>query len=235
MSGSKYSFSLTTFSPSGELVQIKHALAAITAGATSLGIKATNGVVLATEKKMPSTLVDETSISKIQLLTDEFGITYSGMGPDFRVLTRMARKDTQVYYRTYQESIPCSQLVRETATTMQEFTQQGGVRPFGVSLLMAGYDANGPQLYQVDPSGSYFGWKASAIGKNMINAKTFLETRYSEDMELEDAIHTAILTLKEGFDGQIAANNIEIGIVGEDRKFRILTTAEVSDYLSEVE
>jgi 20S proteasome subunit alpha 2 len=54
-------------------------------------------------------------------------------------------------------------------------------------------------------------------------------------MELEDAIHTAILTLKEGFDGQIAANNIEIGIVGEDRKFRILTTAEVSDYLSEVE
>ena len=98
MSGSKYSFSLTTFSPSGELVQIKHALAAITAGATSLGIKATNGVVLATEKKMPSTLVDETSISKIQLLTDEIGITYSGMGPDFRVLTRMARKDTQVYY-----------------------------------------------------------------------------------------------------------------------------------------
>ena len=172
MSGSKYSFSLTTFSPSGELVQIKHALAAITAGATSLGIKATNGVVLATEKKMPSTLVEETSISKIQLLTDEIGITYSGMGPDFRVLTRMARKDTQVYYRTYQESIPCSQLVRETATTMQEFTQQGGVRPFGVSLLMAGYDANGPQLYQVDPSGSYFGWKASAIGKNMINAKT---------------------------------------------------------------
>jgi 20S proteasome subunit alpha 2 len=147
----------------------------------------------------------------------------------------MARKDTQVYYRTYQESIPCSQLVREIATTMQEFTQQGGVRPFGVSLLMAGYDANGPQLYQVDPSGSYFGWKASAIGKNMINAKTFLEKRYSEDMELEDAIHTAILTLKEGFDGQIAANNIEIGIVGEDRKFRILTTAEVSDYLSEVE
>ena len=86
MSGSKYSFSLTTFSPSGELVQIKHALAAITAGATSLGIKATNGVVLATEKKMPSTLVDETSISKIQLLTDEIGITYSGMGPDLSLI-----------------------------------------------------------------------------------------------------------------------------------------------------
>jgi len=75
------------------------------------------------------------------------------------------------------------------------------VRPFGVSLMMAGYDENGPQLYQVDPSGSYFAWKASAIGKNMVNAKAFLEKRYSEDMELEDAIHTALLTLKEGFEG----------------------------------
>ena len=131
--------------------------------------------------------------------------------------------------------MPVSQMVRETATVMQEFTQSGGVRPFGVSLLVAGYDAHGPQLYQVDPSGSYFAWKASAIGKNMINAKTFLEKRYSEEMELEDAIHTALLTLKEGFEGQISSDNIEIGIIGDDMKFKVLTTSEVSDYLDEVE
>eukprot|EP00951_Prasinocladus_malaysianus_P049437 scaffold669866_cov43-Prasinocladus_malaysianus.AAC.1 len=100
---------------------------------------------------------------------------------------------------------------------------------------MAGYDDNGPQLYQIDPSGSYFAWKASAIGKNMVNAKTFLEKRYSEDMELEDAVHTALLTLKEGFEGQISGENIEVAILGEDRKFRVLTPAEVSDYLEEVE
>ena len=100
---------------------------------------------------------------------------------------------------------------------------------------MAGFDDAGPSLFQVDPSGSYFAWKASAIGKNMVNAKTFLEKRYSDDMELEDAIHTAILTLKEGFDGQISAENIEIGVIGTDRIFRILTAAEVADYLEEVE
>jgi 20S proteasome subunit alpha 2 len=83
---------------------------------------------------------------------------------------------------------------------MQEFTQSGGVRPFGVSLMVAGYDDNGPQLYQVDPSGAFFGWKASAIGKNYVNSKTFLEKRYSDDIEIEDAIHTAILTLKESFE-----------------------------------
>lgn len=60
--------------------------------------------------------------------------------------------------------------------------ETGGVRPFGVSLLMAGYDDNGPQLYQIDPSGSYFAWKASAIGKNMTNAKAFLEKRYSDEV-----------------------------------------------------
>lgn len=235
MGDSQYAFSLTTFSPSGKLVQIEYALNAVAAGATSLGIKATNGVVIATEKKLPSTLIDEQLVKKIQLLTPNTGVVYSGMGPDSRVLVRKSRKSAQTYLRLYEEVIPVSQLVRETAAVMQEFTQSGGVRPFGVSLLVAGFDASGPQLYQVDPSGSYFAWKASAIGKNMNNAKTFLEKRYTEDMELEDAIHTAILTLKEGFEGQISGSNIEIGIVGTDKKFRILTPAEVDDYLGEVE
>jgi hypothetical protein len=79
-----------------------------------------------------------------------------------------------------------------------------------VSLLLAGYDDNGPQLYQVDPSGTYFAWKASAIGKNMVNAKTFLEKRYSEDVEVEDAVHTALLTLKESFEGEMTGYNIEV-------------------------
>lgn len=63
--------------------------------------------------------------------------------------------------------------------------ESGGVRPFGVSLMLSGYDDNGPQLYQIDPSGSYFAWKASAIGKNMVNAKTFLEKRYSEEVRAQ--------------------------------------------------
>jgi 20S proteasome subunit alpha 2 len=234
MGDSAYSFSLTTFSPSGKLLQIEYALTAVAAGATSLGIKASNGVVVATEKKLPSILVDEESVSKISLITPQLGVAYSGMGPDSRVLVKQARKLAQGYYRLYKETMPTSQLVRETATVMQESTQQGGVRPYGVSLMMAGYDDQGPQLYQVDPSGSYFAWKASAIGKNMVNAKTFLEKRYSEDMELEDAIHTALLTLKEGFEGQISGHNIEVGIIGEDRQFRVLTPAEITDYLEEV-
>jgi 20S proteasome subunit alpha 2 len=235
MSESQYSFSLTTFSPSGKLVQIEYALNAVSAGATSLGICATDGVVIATEKKLPSVLVDDSTVSKIVNITPGIGMVYSGMGPDFRVLVRKARKTAEVYQATYHEPIPIAQLVREVAAVMQEFTQSGGVRPFGVSLLMTGYDDNGPQLYQIDPSGSYFAWKASAIGKNMTNAKAFLEKRYGEEVGIEDAIHTALLTLKEGFEGQVLASNIEVGVIMANRVFRILTQAEVADYLHEVE
>lgn len=122
--GVQYSFSLTTFSPSGKLVQIEYALNAVAAGATSLGISATDGVVIATEKKLPSILVDEATVQKIVTLTPNIGVVYSGMGPDYRVLVRKARKTAQTYYRLYNEHIPVAQLVREVAAVMQEFTRE---------------------------------------------------------------------------------------------------------------
>ena len=153
----------------------------------------------------------------------------------FPTLVRKARKSSQSYFLTYREPKPVSQLVKGTASVMQEYTQSGGVRPFGVSLLVAGVDAdNTPRLYQVDPSGAYFAWKATAIGKNYVNAKNFLEKRYQDDMELEDAIHTALLTLREGFEGEMTCKNIEVGIVSAtDGKFRTLTPEQVQDYLDE--
>merc|ERR1711990_611397 len=235
MGDSAYSFSLTTFSPSGKLVQIEYAINAVQQRPTALGIKATNGVVVATEKKLPTKLIDEDSVEKTSVITKNIGVVYSGLAPDFRLLVKKGRKKAQEYFKVYKENIPVSQLVRELASIMQEFTQSGGVRPFGVSLLVAGYDAKGPQLYQVDPSGAYWAWKASPIGKNYLNAQTFLETRFNEEMELEDAVHTAILTLKEGFEGAIDENNIEVGIVKEDGVFTRLTPAVIKDYLLEME
>merc|ERR1712168_1318087 len=229
-----YSFSLTTFSPSGKLVQIEYALAAVAAGAPSVGIKATNGVGLATEKKYKSVLCDEHSIHKIEMITKNIGMVYSGMGPDYRVLVKAARKEAQSYIRQYgSEQIPVSQLVQRIAYVMQEYTQSGGVRPFGVSLLIAGWDDHEecPFVYQCDPSGAYYAWKSTALGRNNVNVKTFLEKRYSENLELEDAVHTAILALKESFEGKMTENNVEIGICDEHGGFRRLKPSEIKDYL----
>eukprot|EP00057_Strongylocentrotus_purpuratus_P031347 XP_784338.2 PREDICTED: proteasome subunit alpha type-2 [Strongylocentrotus purpuratus] len=150
-------------------------------------------------------------------------------------MVRQARKLAQNYFLQYQEQIPTSQLVQRVASVMQEYTQKGGVRPFGVSLLVAGWDEDEarPYLFQCDPSGAYFPWKATAMGKNHVSGKTFLEKRYNEDMELEDAVHTAILTLKESFEGQMNEDNIEIGICNETG-FRRLAPAEVKDYLASI-
>ena len=119
--------------------------------------------------------------------------------------------------KVYNEYPPTRILVQDVARVMQEATQSGGVRPYGVSLLLAGYTENPPHdqnpysLYQIDPSGSYFPWRATAIGRNSSSAKQFLEKRYNPDMELEDAIHTALLTLKEGFEGEMTKDTVEIG------------------------
>ena len=170
-------------------------------------------------------------------------MVYSGMGPDYRVLVDRARKVSHTgYKRVYNEYPPTRILVQDVARVMQEATQSGGVRPYGVSLLIAGWDEGcepeagteaakaepeaekmaakgktggilkgGPSLYQVDPSGSYFPWKATAIGKSAVSAKTFLEKRYKEDLELEDAIHIALLTLKETIEGEMNGETVELG------------------------
>lgn len=173
-------------------------------------------------------------------------MVYSGMGPDYRVLVDKARKVSHTgYKRIYNEYPPTRILVQDVARVMQEATQSGGVRPYGVSLLIAGWDEGilpeeevekaaksvegeggekkilgktggilkgGPMLYQVDPSGSYFPWKATAIGKSATSAKTFLEKRYTEGLELEDAVHIALLTLKETIEGEMNGETIEIGM-----------------------
>ena len=227
-----YSFLLTTFSPSGKLVQIEYALAAVAGGAPSVAIKAASGMVLATEKKQKSILYDERSVHKVEPITKHIGLVYSGMGPDYKGLVHRARKLAQQCYLVYREPIPTARLVQGVASVI-EYTQSGGVCPFEVSLLICGWNEGWPYLFWSDPSGAYFVWKATAMGKNYVNGKTFLEKRYNEDLELEDAIHTVILTLKESFEGQMTEDNIEVGICNE-AGFRRLTPTEVKDYLAAI-
>ncbi len=156
MSEGRYSFSLTTFSPSGKLVQIEHALTAVSQGITSVGLKgvlllyitwgnsvfthtrmcnyeATGGVVIATEKKIPTPLVEADSVLKISPICESIGLVYSGMGPDARVLLDKARKLVQEYKKVYMEEPSVATLVKEIAGIMQEYTQSGCVTSLYVS------------------------------------------------------------------------------------------------------
>lgn len=235
MGDGAYSFSLTTFSPTGKLVQIEYALNRVSSSSPALGIRAKNGVVIATERKRNTQLIEEESIAKIHRISDHVGIVYAGMPGDFQVILKRARKEAARYALQYGNEISVKEIVKQVAYIIQEFTQTGGVRPFGISLLICGSDHNGNHLYQIDPSGCYFNWKATCIGKDYQNNMSFLEKRYNMEVEIEDAIHTAILTLKETYEGVMAENNIEIGIAYPNKPFKILTPAEIKDYLIEVE
>jgi|UniRef100_A0A914Q300 20S proteasome subunit alpha 2 len=228
--GDHYGFSLTTFSPSGKLMQIEYALNAVKNGQPSVGLRAKDGVVLATENKSSILHDDETKIEKV---SEHIGVVYSGMGPDFRLLVKRARKIAIQYELMFGEEIPTTELVSRLAAVMQEYTQSGGVRPFGVSLLIAGWDVvkKRPLLFQSDPSGAFFAWKATALGKNDINAKTFLEKRFNDGLELDDGIHTALLTLRESFDVGMTEENVEIAVCTE-AGFRRLSRQQIKDHLS---
>ena len=123
--------SLTTFGESGELTQVRHALTAVGNGETVIGIRAKNGIVIAAEKKLASPLIDESSIHKIDKLCDYMGVSYAGIGPDFNAVVMKARKDVAKYHATYQDRITPFVLCKQSATLFQEYTQSGGVRPFG--------------------------------------------------------------------------------------------------------
>ena len=226
-------FSLTTFSNDGSLDQVNYAITAANNGETTLGLKTKEGVILACEKNLNSILVDSTSFSKINNLSKYIAIAYSGLSPDCRVLLKKARKEFQEYKLKFMDDLmPVHSLSREVANVMQEYTQSGGVRPFGVCLLMAGYDREGHHLYQIDPSGAYYELKAGAIGKNKSRATQNLERRYKDGLSIDDGLSIMISTLREGYDGEVTENNIEIAIL-KNSGFELLTPEQVKNYLKD--
>ena len=128
-------------------------------------------------------------------------------------------------------------LCKQVADLFQEYTQSGGVRPFGIGMIVGGYDEEqGPQIFQIEASGTFYCWKATALGKGASEARTFLEKTYTDDIDIGDAVHTAIKALKNTFEGEMTENNVQIGVIREaDRKFTLLSPDLVKDYLEEVE
>ncbi|XP_042332614.1 proteasome subunit alpha type-4 isoform X1 [Sceloporus undulatus] len=164
----RYDSRTTIFSPEGRLYQVEYAMEAIGHAGTCLGILANDGVLLAAERRNIHKLLDEVFFSeKIYKLNEDMACSVAGITSDANVLTNELRLIAQRYLLQYQEPIPCEQLVTALCDIKQAYTQFGGKRPFGVSLLYIGWDKHyGFQLYQSDPSGNYGGWKATCIGNN---------------------------------------------------------------------
>lgn len=239
---SRYDSRTTIFSPEGRLFQVEYAMEAIAQAGAAVGILSKNGVVLAAEKRITSKLLDiKKTTEKMYKVDDHLACAVAGITADANILINYARLAAQRYTFTYQEPIPIEQLLRIVCDLKQSYTQYGGLRPFGVSFLFAGWDEHfGFQLYQSDPSGNYGGWKATAIGANNQAAQSILKTEYKADMELKEALVLAVKVLSKTMDTTTpSAEKLEFATVTRDASnnvvYHVFTKAELEELLSQVD
>jgi proteasome alpha subunit len=192
-----YDKAMTVFSPDGRLFQVEYAKEAVKRGATSVGIVTKDGMVMAAVKSVYSPLVVTDSIRKIFEVDKHVFITASGLIADARKLVELARDQAIRHRVVYSEPIAIVNLVKYIADIMQSYTQYGGVRPFGISLLVGGYDGKAQNLYEIEPSGAMVGYVANSIGSHKQEADEYLKKHYDRSMKLEDAVKLAVKCLAD--------------------------------------
>lgn len=228
----QYDRAITVFSPDGRLFQVEYAKEAVKRGATAVGAIYNEGVVLVTYKNAASKLLLPSSLKKIFEVDNHIAITASGLIADARRLVDIARLESQRHKLVYGESASVEQISRELCDLMQAYTQYGGIRPFGVSLLIAGVDTE-PRLFEAEPSGALTGFRAVAIGSGKKEVEEFFEKEYREEMDRDAVIGLAVKALKKTEDGdKLTPETIEIAFASTKKKsFVTLTLKEVAKFL----
>ncbi len=221
-----YDRAITVFSPDGRLFQVEYAREAIKKGSTALGIRFKNGVVLISDKKVRSRLVEQNSMEKIQLIDDYVATVTSGLVADARILIDLARVSVQQEKITYGSLVNIENLVKKVADQMQQYTQYGGVRPYGVAMIFAGSDSIGPRLFDCDPAGTINEYKAVVIGEFRNQVLESLEKEYKEDLSEKDAISLGIKALKKAYEDPSECRVPEVASIVEGSKFKVLTKEE---------
>ena len=230
--GREYDGAITIFSPEGRIYQVEYALELVKRGSPIVGVKSEEGVVLAVLEPQLSKLAAPSNSKKIFKIDNHVGVAIAGLSPDARVLIRQARLYCQSNKMTYDEPADVEGLTSAVGDLLQRYTQNAGVRPFGVSLLFGGVDDNRVSLLATDPSGSYRGYKATAVGRNNEKALTVLQQEYREEVTLEESIAIAVQALKEASENDLSADGMNIAVVTkESKKFRTLSVEEIQKYL----
>ncbi len=218
----------TVFSPDGRLFQVEYAREAVKKGSTTIGMKYDDGVMLIVDRKVTSRLLEPKSTEKIHEIDDYIGCATSGLVADARILVDEARKEAQVHRVNFGENIGVEMLVKKICDHEQNFTQYGGVRPFGTALLVAGTDDMGAHLFETDPSGALVAYKATSIGSGRPIVMDMLEKDFKDGMGFEDAAALGLKALSTAVEDKLKAESVEIGVAEVGKKFRRLTESEVS-------
>jgi proteasome alpha subunit len=210
---SNYDRAITVFSPDGRLYQVEYAREAVKRGTTAVGVRGKGFLALLVDKRVTSKLVVPASIEKIFAIDAHVACATSGLVADARALVDRARVEAQINRVSYDEPIPVELLAKRICDVKQAYTQTGGGRPFGTTLLVAGVDKTGPRLFETDPSGALVEYRASAVGGGRGPALELLEKEYKENLGLDAAIQLGLRALHAGTEGKFNAEALEIAVV----------------------
>lgn len=228
-----YDRAITIFSPEGRLYQVEYALELVKRGAPVVGVSCPEGVVLAANETPESELEDPEYFRKIFQLDDHVASAIAGLSSDARVLIEQARVFCQSNKLLYDEAVDVETLARRIGDMAQVYTQHAGVRPFGVSMIIAGIDIEGARIFTTDPSGAYRGFKATAVGRRNDEANKLLEEKYSDGLSFEESIKLAIDAIKAASDSQVTPQTVKVAIIRTENKiFKRLAEDEVSKHFN---
>jgi len=229
-----YDKSLSIFSPEGTLSQVEYALEAVKKGGLSLGMVGEKCIILAAERKAVPKLQDQRTVQKIIRINPHTAMTFAGIVSDSRSLYDYARLQSQSFRYSLDIDITVEDIAKQIAFKKQEYTQRAGVRPFGLSCIIAGFDEGGsePKLFLTDPSGQVTRWKAGAIGKNSDKVLGILEEKYKEDMPEDELLKCIIGIMMQYIEA--GRKNLEITIIKPGNHFQIVPDEKIEKILSEI-
>ncbi|XP_033217662.1 proteasome subunit alpha type-5 [Belonocnema kinseyi] len=236
---SEYDRGVNTFSPEGRLFQVEYAIEAIKLGSTAIGISTSEGVILAVEKRTSSVLMEPTTVEKIVEVDKHIGCAVSGLMADSRTMIDRARVECQNHWFIYNEKMTvesAAQAVSNLAIQFGDSDDDGSAmsRPFGVAILFAGIDEKGPQLFHMDPSGTFVQFDAKAIGSGSEGAQQSLQEVYHKSMTLKEAAKSALTILKQVMEEKLNDTNIEVMSMTPEKLFHMYTRDELQEVIKDI-
>ncbi len=215
-----YDRAITMFSPDGRLLQVEYAKKTVRQGSTAIGMVCSDGILLVADKRIVDRLVIPESVEKIFQIDDHIASTASGILSDARVLIERAQLKAQQHKVTYDSPVDTVTVVKDICALKQMCTQSGGLRPFGVSVILAGIDADGPKLFETDPTGIYFQFRATVIGEGEQEIEEILTQEWNEKLTIEDGLKLALAALNKVLDKNFSVDRVDAAYIdSKEMKF----------------
>ncbi|MEK6817255.1 MAG: archaeal proteasome endopeptidase complex subunit alpha, partial [Nanoarchaeota archaeon] len=213
-----YDRTATMFSPDGHLLQVEYAEKTVRLGSASIGMVCSDGVFILADKRIEDTLIVKESANKIYEIDSHITASVAGIVSDARVLIERAQLLAQQHRITYDSPIETESIVKEIANMKQQFTQYGGARPFGVSMMTAGINGKKPELFVSDITGNYFSYHTNAIGENDDKIKEKLREKYKQNLKIKEGIKLALDIFKEIKGNKFSLSKFELVYINSENK-----------------